>query len=199
MSRLAALAARSRILDFGTGVSPVPIYLAEQGLLVDCVDNSDLVRTLPPDKAWNDWGFFDYSTLHPNLAAYNCSIVDFEPLHAYEVIYSISAIAHFRSAVREQTLRNCAAWLAFGGRLILVIDLIPETDALWNLGSDETTAEHGTHHDVVAQLRSLNLAVVETRVLRRVRKSRTDLYFLVAEKFAPSAGTLTKRDQSAIP
>jgi hypothetical protein len=111
VSRLAAVAAGSRVLDGAAGVSPVPVYLAERGLLVDCVDNSDIVRTLPPGEDWNEWGFFDYGTLHPNLAAYNCSIVGFEPSHAYNAIYSISSIGHFPSAVREQRLKNCSAWL----------------------------------------------------------------------------------------
>ena len=182
VSRLTALPPGSRVLDVASGVSPVPVYLAEHGLLVDCVDNSDIVRTLPPGEDWNDWGFFDYRTLHPNLAAYNCSILDFEPSHAYDAIYSISSIAHFPSAVREQTLRNCAAWLTAGGRLILAIDLIPESDILWTGGSGELPAQHGTYHDVVDQVRSLGLSITETRILRKVHRSRIDLFFLVAEK-----------------
>jgi hypothetical protein len=184
VSRLEKLAAESRALDFGTGVNPLPLYLAEKGMFVDCVDNSDFARTLPADENWNDWGFFDYGTLHRNLAAYNCSITEFKPLHPYDAIYSNCAIAHFPSPVREETLRKCWAWLRAGGQLILAVDLIPGTDIIWNLGgSGETPEQHGTYHDMEQHVRSLGFVITESRIKRRVDGwSRTDLYFLVAQK-----------------
>ena len=183
VSRLEGLTVGSRILDFGAGVSPLPLYLAEKGMFVDCVDNSGFVRTLPADNDWNEWGFFDYGTLHQNLTAHNFSITDFEPWHKYDAIYSVCAIVHFPSPIREQTLRHCWAWLKAGGRLILAIDLIPGTDTLWNLGgSEETPEQHGTYHDVEQQLRGLGFLITESLVQRKVDKSQTDLYFLVAIK-----------------
>jgi SAM-dependent methyltransferase len=184
VSRLEGLAAGSHILDFGAGVNPLPLYLAEKGMFVDCVDNSDFVRTLPAGEDWNDWGFFDYGTLHQNLAAYNCSVAEFKPLCIYDAIYSVCAIAHFPSPVREQTLRNCWAWLKPGGRLILAVDLIASTDNIWNLGgSEETPDQHGTYHDMEHQLQSLGFVITESRIQREVEGwCRTDLYFLVAQK-----------------
>ena len=184
ISNLEELAAESRILDFGAGINPLPLYLAEKGMFVDCVDNSDFARTLPAGKDWNDWGFFDYATLHQNLAAHNCSITEFKPLHIYDAIYSNCAIAHFPSPVREETLKKCWLWLKPGGRLILAVDLIPDTDTIWNLGgSQETPEQHGTYHDMEQQIRSLGFMITESRIQRRVdRWSRTELYFLVARK-----------------
>jgi cyclopropane fatty-acyl-phospholipid synthase-like methyltransferase len=178
------LGAGSRILDFGAGISPVPLYLAEKGIFVDCVDNSEFERRLPASEDWNDWGFFDYRTLHQNLAAYNCSITEFKPLHSYDAIYSVCAIAHFSSPVREQTLRNCWEWLKPGGRVVLTVDLIPSTDSLWNLGgSEETPDQHGTYHDIEQQSRYLGFTIAESRTQRGIDGwSRTDLYFLVAQK-----------------
>ena len=75
-------------------------------------------------------------------------------------------------------------WLKPGGRLALAIDLIPRTDTLWNRGgSEETPDEHGTYLDMERQLRSLGFAIMESRIERSIEKwSRTDLYFLVAQK-----------------
>ena len=180
-SRLEALPGGSRLLEIGAGINPLPLYLAEKGMHVDCVDSSDFTRTLPADGDWNEWGFFDYATLHPNLAAHNCSIADFQPSHSYDSIYSVGSIAHMPTPVRETCLRNCRAWLKPGGILVLAIDLIPGTDTLWNLGgSEETPEQHGTFHDMQNQLRSLGFDFGAPRIDRNVRKSRTDLYFLEA-------------------
>jgi SAM-dependent methyltransferase len=184
VSRLERLAAGSCILDFAAGVSPLPLYLAEKGMFVDCVDNSDISRTLPAGKNWNEWGFFDYGLLHQNLAAYHCSITEFKPFRTYDAIYSVCSIAHFPSPVREETLRNCWTWLKPGGRLILTVDLIPGTDSIWNLGgSGELPEQHGTYQDVELQIRSLGFAITESRIQRKVDGwSRTELYFLSAQK-----------------
>jgi SAM-dependent methyltransferase len=183
-SRLEGLPAGSRILDIGAGCSPLPLHLAESGMIVDCVDNSEFTRTLPAGEDWNEWGFFDYGTLHQNLAAHNVAIDEFTPWHQYEAVYSVGAIAHFPSLIREQTLKKCSAWLKPGGRLVLAVDLIPGADTLWNLGgSGETPDQHGTCVDVERQLESLGLSIVESRICRGLERwSRTDLYFLVALK-----------------
>jgi SAM-dependent methyltransferase len=183
-SRLEGIPTGSRILDVGAGASPLPLYLAETGMYVECVDNSDIQRTLPPGDDWNEWGFFDYGTLHPNLTAHNSAIENFKPWHRYDAIYSVSAIAHFPSSIRDRALRNCWAWLKPRGRLVLAVDLIPKTDTLWNLGgSEETPEQHGTYGDMEQELRTLGFSIAESRILRRVDNwSRTDLYFLVANK-----------------
>lgn len=183
LSCLETLPGESRVLDIGAGVSPMPFLLAEMGMFVDCVDNSDFTRTLPPSRDWNEWGFFDYGTLHRNLASHNCSASDFHPWRRYDAIYSASSIAHFPSRVREETLNHCWRWLKPGGRLVLTIDLIPGTDSVWNLGgTDETPVQHGTYRDVERQLSELGLLIDESRVRRNVHRSRTDLWFLLARK-----------------
>jgi SAM-dependent methyltransferase len=184
LSRLAGLAAGSRLLDIGAGATPVPLYLAEKGMYIDCVDGSDYARVLPAGDDWNEWGFFDYAALHENLTAHNYSIETFTPWQRYDAIYSISTIAHMPSPVREKTLERCSQWLKSGGLLVFAIDLIPNTDTLWNLGgSEETPEEHGTYQDMERQLQSLGFSIIESRIERVVDKwSRTNLYFLVAQK-----------------
>lgn len=172
----------SKMLDFAAGISPLPLYLAERGMHVDCVDNGHKIRTLPATNDWNEWGYFDYSVLHPHLAAFHCGIEDFKPSHLYDAIYCVSAIAHFPSPIRQKTLQNCWAWLKPTGRFVLPVDLIPGTDTLWNGGSGETPEQHGTYKDIEKQILSLGFSILESRVQREVYSSRTDLYFLLAQK-----------------
>ena len=97
---LRGLAAGSRILDVGAGVSPVPLFLAGQGLRVDCVDHSKHVRTLPLAANCNEWGFLDYGLLHPNLTSHHCDITAFTPSTTYDAVYAIASLAHMTRAIR---------------------------------------------------------------------------------------------------
>jgi hypothetical protein len=187
-SRLEDLPAGSRLLEIGAGVNPLPLFLAERGMFVDCVDGSDFIRTLPPGDDWNEWGFFDYGALHSNLASFNVSSTAFEPSLPYDAIYCISVLAHMPTPVREATLRLCRTWLKPGARLALAIDLIAGTDILWNRGgSDETPEQHGTWRDVETQLRNLGFDILESRIDRNIRHSPVDLHLLVARAWAPAS------------
>jgi hypothetical protein len=180
-SRLEALPSTSRLLEIGAGVNPLPLFLAGKGMFVDCVDGSDFTRTLPPGDDWNEWGYFDYSTLHPHLASYNVSATEFETSNQYDAIYCISVIALMPTPVREATLRLCRTWLRPGGRLVLAIDLIAGTDTLWNRGgSEEAPEQHGTWRDVESQLLTLGFRVIESKIERNIPRSPVDLHFLVA-------------------
>lgn len=181
VSHLQALPTGSSLLDIGTGVSPVPLFLAGRGYRIDCVDHSDIIRAFPVENDWNEWGYLDYGPLHSNLKSFNSGIEDFCPSYLYDGIYSIGAIAHMPTPVREATLRNCRRWVKAGGLLVLVVDLIPSTDTLWNRGgSDETPEEHGTYQVVEEQLRSLGFLITESRVERGGYRSPSDILFLVA-------------------
>ncbi len=181
LARLSDLGPQAVLLDIGAGVSPVPLCLAEKGMFVDCVDSSDFERWLPAGEDWNEWGFIDYGTLHQNLMAFNIAITDFVPQRAYDAIYSVSVIAHLPSREREETMRRCWGWLKPGGRIVFAIDLIPGTDMLWEGWAD--TDEHGTWRGLEAQLIQLGFAIRKSSVTRQLDWwSRTDLYFLVAEK-----------------
>jgi cyclopropane fatty-acyl-phospholipid synthase-like methyltransferase len=181
IARLEALPPGSRVLDLGAGITPLPLFLAQIGAHVDTVDNHPTVRTLPFDEHWNGWGFFDYSALHPHLTSHHCSVADFTSSQRFDAIYSVALIAHMPRAVREDTLRRCRDWLLLGGRLLLAIDVIPSSDFLWNRSEGlevEPPIQHGTVADVVDQLAELGFQTNESRVVRGVYKSRTDLLFI---------------------
>lgn len=184
-ARLEALARGSLILDLGAGVTPLPLFLAEKGLVVRTIDPHPLIRTRVASADWNEWGFFDYSELHPNLKSSNCSIADFATSESFDAIYSVSVISHMDRAVREDAMRRCQALLRPGGVLLLAIDLIPSTNFLWNYSAGKKIAApelHGTIYDLLEQLSVLNFKIMEADGRRSVLTSRTDLAFIAATR-----------------
>jgi 2-polyprenyl-3-methyl-5-hydroxy-6-metoxy-1,4-benzoquinol methylase len=180
-ARLEGLPAGSRVLDFGAGVSPMPLWLADRGVLVDTVDNHPIERTLPSAEDWNAWGFFDYRQLRPNVASHHCAIAEFTPVSRFDAVYSVCVLAHMPRATREDTLRRCHGWLQSGGRLLLTIDLIPATDFLWNRSEGrevEPLLVHGTVAELLCQLASIGFRLNESRVLRTLPRSRTDVLLI---------------------
>ncbi len=179
--RLENLPAGSRVLDLGAGLSPLPLWLADRGVLVDTVDKHPITRTLPPAEDWNGWGFFDYRQLHPNVASHHCAIAEFTPVCEVDAVYSICVLTHMPRATREDTLWRCHGWLRSGGRLLLTIDLIPATDFLWNRSEGkevEPLLVHGTIDELLRQLTSAGFQLNESRVLRTPRRSRTGLLLI---------------------
>jgi hypothetical protein len=171
----------SRILEIGAGVNPLPLFLAEREIFVDCVDKSPIVRTLPAADDWNEWGFFDYSKLHPNLTSYHCDITQFVPSGVYDAIYSVCSMAHMPRTDREEALRLCGEWLCPEGDLFLAFDLIPSTDFIWNRSEGvevEPPLRHGSIDDVVRDLAAVGFDIEESRIIRHVPKARTDLLHL---------------------
>jgi SAM-dependent methyltransferase len=171
----------SRVLDSGAGLSALPVCLAENGAVVDCVDVHPVVRTPPPAPDWNEWGFFDYRQVHPNLTSHHCAIADFKSSGAFNAVYSVGAIAHMTRPVRENALQRCCELLRPGGVLLLTADLIPSTDFIWNLSEGrevEPPEQHGSIGGVSQQLTLLGFQINEVRVHRMVPMSRTDLLFI---------------------
>ncbi len=183
---LAEVEPGARLLDIGAGVSPLPCHFAERGALVDCVDNSPIHRVPPFGDDWNDWGYFDYATLHQNVTAHRCPIQQYQPLYPYQAIYSNTSLALFSAADRDATLTLCWQWLKHG-LLALTLDLIPGTTCVWTKGGShgETSENHGTLEQVVDKLRELGFEIVRTVVKRGIEGwNRTDLSLIVARKGA---------------
>lgn len=188
VEHLGRLCEKARVLDIGAGLSPVPLLLAGNGVLVDCVDNSRHIRTPPFTADCNEWGFVDYSAFHPNLKSHHCDITEFKPSARFDAVYSIAALAHMKRSTRDTALQGCVEWLHPAGLLLLTLDLIPSSDFIWNRSEGievEPPIRHGTIDDVVDQLKRLGFLIDELRVMRMIYKSRTDLLFIAGRK--PSA------------
>ena len=180
-ARLEGVKPGSRVLDVGSGLSPLPLWLAKRAVLVDCVDSHPIVRIPPISDDWNEWGFFDYGQLHPGLTSHHCTIAEFTPMASFDAIYSVCVLAHMPRAVREDTLRRCREWLSSGGILLLALDLISATDFLWNRSGGrevESPVKHGTHYDVLCQLANLGFQLKEVEVIRTIYRWRTDLLLI---------------------
>ena len=152
---------------------------------MECIDNSTLIRELPPKADWNEWGFFDYGRVHPNLAAHNCDVLKFEPGSPVDVIYSTGALAHLLAADRVSALRKFGAWLRPTGTVLLTLALIAGTDFLWNLSSGaefEPRAQHGTIDDLLRELSALDFRVADFRLLRKVHKSLSDFALIACSR-----------------
>ena len=171
----------SRVLDVGAGLSALPVFLAERGSIVDCVDSHPVVRAPPPTADWNEWGFFDYSRLRANLKAHHRPIAEFAPPYRFDVIYSVAVLAHLSASERKTAFLACRSLLRPEGTLLATLDLIPGTELLWNTreGSEVEPAErHGDINEVRQDLANLGFQIEELRVHRMVPRSRTDLLFV---------------------
>jgi 2-polyprenyl-3-methyl-5-hydroxy-6-metoxy-1,4-benzoquinol methylase len=178
----------ARALEIGAGLSPLPLYLALQGIKVDCVDSHPLVRTRETRDQWNEWGYFDYSQISDTIRSHHVDIQDFQPNEKYEVIYSISVVEHMPRTIWEKTLELAASWLKPDGHLILTIDLMPGTDWLWNLAAGKVVEEKEVHGDIaafIASIQNLGLYVVEKEIARNVPYSKTDILFIHARSQRP--------------
>jgi len=176
-------AAGKRILDVGAGVNVLPFWLAARGAEVVTVDNHPLRRDLADRSNWNEWGFLDYGAMDGRIASFNMDMAKFALGTSFDVIYSVSVIEHMPAATRRAVIGQMAALLAPGARLLLSLDLVPGSDALWPLSEGvrvDVEGAHGSIQDVLAELRGAGLAPLEWGVRREIPGSRTDLLFLIA-------------------
>jgi SAM-dependent methyltransferase len=196
--KLDGLPAGTRVLDLGAGVSPLPLFVAQRGMIVDCVDNSTMTRLPPVQDDWNEWGFLDYRQLDERATSYRCDVCDFIPPSPYDVIYSIGVLAHLLTAERERALRNCRNWLRPNGTLLLGLDLVPSTQFLWNFGSGiefEPRSQHGTMGDLLRELEALGFCITDCRVVRGVHRARSDLLLIagIASATGPLSSAVSVR------
>jgi 2-polyprenyl-3-methyl-5-hydroxy-6-metoxy-1,4-benzoquinol methylase len=181
MEKMNILPVGSRILDIGSGVSPIPIMLAERGLLVSCVDAHPRVRRIENQKEWNEWGYLDYSLFSPHLRSFYTDIQTFAPKEPFDAIYSISVLEHMPRRVWERTLEQLPRWLKPNGYLFLTLDLIPGTYALWNKSEGRVVdppENHGGLKDITERLTALGFAYEELSAKQNIPYSQTDVAFL---------------------
>ena len=181
----------SRLVDVGAGVTPLAPFLTSRGYVVDTVDPSPSIRTWPPQPEWNEWDFLDYGKAGLANRSWNCGLheLPLEPL--YDGAYSISVIEHVPAAVRRDLLADISARTRLGGLVVLTIDLVRDTDDLWNLNLGvvvEDLADHGTLQDVVGECAAAGLELFRKEVVRNWGDSRVDIGLLgLRQTRVPSA------------
>jgi 2-polyprenyl-3-methyl-5-hydroxy-6-metoxy-1,4-benzoquinol methylase len=174
-------------LDIGAGITPLPLYLAEQGGKVITVDYHPKIRTA--EKALEDgnpWGFLDYSEVHSNISSFNQDILHTEFENgSFDCIYSVSVIEHMPRHIRREVWNKVSHWLRPGGALLLTVDLVPNTEDLWNLAENiqvDPEGEHGSITSISDELAKNGLRLVSCDFLRGIQGSRVDCAFLHIEK-----------------
>lgn len=171
------------ILDIGAGVSPLPLYLAQNGATVTTIDNSQTIRQLNCiTNEWNGWGFLDYGTLNHDISSYNKDIgaVDFSA-EIFDCLYSVSVVEHMPAQSRREMWCRIGKWAKPFGRLILTLDLIPKTDLLWNYCDGKLVEQSDVHGDIESVQKELSLegfVLEECKVLRLTTESMTDVALL---------------------
>ena len=183
VAHLEKLGPGARALDVGSGLSPIPPFLAESGVLVDCVDGHPEVRSPPISADWTEWGFFDYSAVHPALRSHHCMIEEFRPPEKFDAIYSVCVLTHMPRSNREVALRLIQSWLKDNGVVVLAFDLLPNTNYLWNRQKKTVfapPAEHGTIADILTSMAVLNLRIDDLTIIRNVPNGRPDLFMVKA-------------------
>ena len=191
IDKMTELAVGSRVLDIGSGISPIPIMLGEHGMLVSCVDAHPRVRTLQDRDTWNEWGFLDYSLFSPRLKSFHTDIQEYQPVTPFDVIYSVSVLEHMPRVVWERTLDLAKTWLKPGGLLLLTLDLIPGTYTLWNKSEGKTVDPHGGHgllKDIVDRLKGMGFVFEEFFARQNIPYSQTDVAFIKCRLRAGPAG-----------
>ncbi len=171
------------ILDVGAGVNVLPLWFASHGARVHTIDNHPMVRSSQNKPSWNEWGFLDYALLAPEIKSYHSDIADTDFPCSFDLIYSVSVIEHIPYGRRRVIIKRLAQMTRPAGKLILTLDLIPESRNLWNLSSSETVDPadlHGSIDTVASELSEAGFHVDECNVSTRIPGSRCDLGFIVA-------------------
>jgi 2-polyprenyl-3-methyl-5-hydroxy-6-metoxy-1,4-benzoquinol methylase len=174
------------IADFGAGISPIPIQIAQKGAYVFTIDNHSKKLDLTSIVNSNEWGFFDYNIIDKNVRSIN------EPLNKntfkggyIDVWYSISVIEHMSAKSRKEKLDIIAKTLKSGGKIYFTLDLIKGTKKLWNRSEGkivENESDHGTLDSFIKELEKLNIYILEEKIISMPKDEKVDIALISGEK-----------------
>ncbi len=170
-----------RVLDIGAGVCPLPLCLAELGHNVITVDSHPVTRKLSEKPNWNEWGFLDYNSIDDRIISHNLDFGSYKSDKKFDCIYSISVIEHMPKSSRIRVLKKARKLLKKNGELLLTIDIVPNTNKIWNRSEDKQVEDeniHGTVDTFKSELKKFGFNVVEEHILRNIEDSRTDVWFV---------------------
>jgi SAM-dependent methyltransferase len=173
----------SRILDVGAGVNALPLAFARRGARVTTVDAHALVRDPRRRDDWNEWGFLDYAAFDANIRSIHAAYEEWQADTAFDAIYSVSVIEHLPATVRRCWIAAFRRQLQPGGLLLLTVDLVPGSEALWNRSEGavvEDAAVHGELADLCRELSEAGFRIEETVIARDLPRSNVDLALIRA-------------------
>jgi 2-polyprenyl-3-methyl-5-hydroxy-6-metoxy-1,4-benzoquinol methylase len=175
-----------KITDIGAGVNVVPIWLSNEGAKVTTIDPHPLTREIEEKHEWNEWGFLDYSTISDgNILSLREDASSVVLSEEQDLIYSVSVIEHLPAKVRRAIIANAFRLLKKDGLLLLTLDMVPNSNKLWNLSEGkkvESSWLHGTLKSILRELKRKGFKVLSYKTQRNIYKSRTDVAYIVAQK-----------------
>ena len=182
--------AGSRVVDIGAGVNPLVPYLAARGYELHTVDPSDITREWPPKPDWTGWGFLDYAAIGMAEKSWRCPLDDLPLELQFDAAYSISVIDHLTADDRRGLLFALAQRVRTGGTAILTVDLVPNTNDLWNRAQGkvvESVRHHGSLRGLVREAKQVGFTASDVRTVRHWGGSPVDIGLLVLERDARPA------------
>ncbi|MGE5168492.1 MAG: class I SAM-dependent methyltransferase [Deltaproteobacteria bacterium] len=183
LAALQGSARDSRILDVGAGVNALPLALARRGARVTTVDSHPLVRDPRQRDGWNEWGFLDYAAFDANIRSFHAAYEDWQADAPFDAIYSVSVIEHLRASVRARWIAAFRRQLRPDGLLLLSVDLVPGSEALWNRSEGVVVEDAAVHGDLAGLCRELAQAgfrIDATSTVRDLPRSNVDLALIRA-------------------
>jgi hypothetical protein len=172
-------------VDVGAGVTPLAPFLTSLGYVVDTVDPSPVERTWPPRPEWNEWDYLDYGRAGLAHRSWNRTLDRLPDRLQFDGAYSISVIEHVTGDDRRRLLGEMASRVVAGGLVVLTIDLVRESDALWNrnLGVEvEDPSGHGTFDDVITEAAAVGLELVRREEVRGWGDVAVDIGLVMFQK-----------------
>jgi 2-polyprenyl-3-methyl-5-hydroxy-6-metoxy-1,4-benzoquinol methylase len=185
LGRISRMAGVTRAVDVGSGISPLPIILAERGVEVATFDSSSEIRSWEDRKKWNGWGYLDYGKKYRNVRSHNRIFTADQLPAQVDVLYTVSVLEHTPKRLRLDVWREAYAALRPGGRTIHTIDVVPNSQRIWNLSMGqrvEPAEVHGTVEDIRKELTEAGFRILEFDRKKDVPMSPVDLLCVVAEK-----------------
>lgn len=174
-----------RVIDAGAGVSVLPLLLADRGHEVTTVDPHPLVRNGTPRETWNEWGFLDYSELHPRILSEQVAYEDSAAKTDIDVVVSVSVVEHLPARVRRGWFEHASRQLVPGGRLLLTVDTVPFSDQLWCYSEGSLVEDpqvHGTVQAMLQELEEAGFQVVEVERSNWLPCSRVGMARISAQR-----------------
>lgn len=177
---------KKRVLEIGAGVNPLPLYFSKKGCDVITIDNHE--TQVDPNKIKSEWGFLDYSFFDKTIKSFNIDalyidkIID-EDDEKIDIVYSVSTLEHILSNKRRGIIKKIRQIIKPGGILLLTIDLIPNTELVWNYSEGkvvEDTSTHGTIEDVLLEINREDFTISDFSIVRGIW--RTDIALIKAIK-----------------
>ena len=173
------------IIDFGAGVSPLPIMLNMRGAKVHTIDTSLMKVDIAHIERQNEWGFLDYGQLCKNIESHNAEFVSnlFEE-SSIDIFYSISVVEHLPVEARKQTLKVVKQVLKKNGKILLTIDLKKNTNNIWNYSENKIVEDELTHGNLISLKVELeDIGFQNISIVKQVLpdSERVDIAFVCAE------------------